>query len=124
MIFSLPISTQHLIPLSRRRRSRILATDSDDRNFGSPIVDENMFVLRKRIHEMKMVERNYEAPAGWMDWEKKYHLAYVSQVHEGVGLLQKFLISTRPSVAVGIMVLVGLSVPTAASLVLFTLLHH
>ncbi|KAF3777520.1 hypothetical protein EJ110_NYTH45563 [Nymphaea thermarum] len=25
-----------------------------------------------------MVERNYEAPAGWMDWEKKYHLAYAS----------------------------------------------
>ncbi|KAF3784373.1 hypothetical protein EJ110_NYTH06688 [Nymphaea thermarum] len=75
MIFGLPISTQHLIPPSRRWRSRILATsirDSDDRNFGSRIVDDNVFVLRQRIHEMKMVERNYEernyeAPAGWMD---------------------------------------------------------
>ncbi|KAF3776566.1 hypothetical protein EJ110_NYTH47035 [Nymphaea thermarum] len=126
MIFSLPISTQHLIPPSRHRRSRILATsirDSDDRNFGSRIVDENMFLLRKRIHEMKMVERNYEAPAGWMDWEKKYHLAYASHVHVGVGLLQKFLIGTRPSVGVGIMVLVGLSLPTAASLVLFNLVE-
>ncbi|KAF3779854.1 hypothetical protein EJ110_NYTH31687 [Nymphaea thermarum] len=95
--------------------------DSDDRNFGCRIVDENMFLLRKRIHEMKMVERNYEAPAGWMDWEKKYHLAYASHVHEGVGLLQKFLIGRRPSV--GIMVLVGLSLPTAASLVLFNLVE-
>ncbi|KAF3777517.1 hypothetical protein EJ110_NYTH45553 [Nymphaea thermarum] len=68
-------------PPSRSRRSQILATsirDSDDQNFGFQIVDENMFLLRKRIDEMKMVERNYEAPAGWMDWEKKYHLAYAS----------------------------------------------
>uniref|UniRef100_A0A6N2LF95 Uncharacterized protein n=1 Tax=Salix viminalis TaxID=40686 RepID=A0A6N2LF95_SALVM len=27
-------------------------------------VDESMVVLRKRIHEMKMVERNYEPPRG------------------------------------------------------------
>ncbi|KAF3784362.1 hypothetical protein EJ110_NYTH06658 [Nymphaea thermarum] len=120
----LPISGRPLRPPSGHRRCRKIAAsrDADNREFGGRIVDENMFVLRRRIHEMKMVERNYEAPAGWMDWEKKYHLAYVSHVHEGVGLLQKFLIGTRPSVAVGIMVLVGLSVPTAASLVLFNLI--
>ncbi|KAF3773829.1 hypothetical protein EJ110_NYTH54526 [Nymphaea thermarum] len=53
--------------------SQILATsirDSDDQNFGCWIVDENMFLLRKRIHEMKMVERNYEAPAEVLDRHK------------------------------------------------------
>ncbi|GKV14461.1 hypothetical protein SLEP1_g25341 [Rubroshorea leprosula] len=28
-----------------------------------------MIVLRKRIHEMKMIERNYELPEDWMDWD-------------------------------------------------------
>ncbi|KAF3777525.1 hypothetical protein EJ110_NYTH45570 [Nymphaea thermarum] len=81
-------------PPSRSPRSQILATSiraSDDWNFGSRIVDENMFLLRKRIHEMKMVERNYEAPAGWMDWEKKYHLAYASHAHENISFRQSTL---------------------------------
>ncbi|KAL6982114.1 hypothetical protein U1Q18_023730 [Sarracenia purpurea var. burkii] len=32
-------------------------------------VDENLIVLRKRIHEMKMKERNYEPPSHWMEWD-------------------------------------------------------
>ncbi|KAF3784355.1 hypothetical protein EJ110_NYTH06638 [Nymphaea thermarum] len=121
---SLPISGRPLRPPSGHRRCRILAAsrDADDREFDGRIVDDNMFVLRRRIHEMKMVGRNYESPAGWADWEKKYHVAYASHVCEGVGLLQRFLISTKPSVGVGMLVVVGLSLPTAASVVLFNLI--
>ncbi|XP_031477700.1 uncharacterized protein LOC116248840 [Nymphaea colorata] len=120
----LPISGRPLKPPSGHRRCRIIAAsrDADNGKFGGRIVDENMFVLRRRIHEMKMVERNYESPAGGADWEKKYHVAYASQVCEGVGLLQRFLISTRPSVGVGMLAMVGLSLPTAASVVLFNLI--
>ncbi|KAB5560936.1 hypothetical protein DKX38_005893 [Salix brachista] len=39
-------------------------------------VDESMVVLRKRIHEMKMVERNYEPPEEWMEWEKQCYTSY------------------------------------------------
>uniref|UniRef100_A0A5K0ZVS4 Uncharacterized protein n=1 Tax=Nymphaea colorata TaxID=210225 RepID=A0A5K0ZVS4_9MAGN len=84
---SLPISGRPLGPPSGHRRCRILAASRDKGKFGGRIVDENMFVLRRRIHEMKMVERNYESPAGWADWEKKYHVAYASHVCEGVGQL-------------------------------------
>ncbi|KAK8498689.1 hypothetical protein V6N12_000991 [Hibiscus sabdariffa] len=41
-------------------------------------VDEDMIVLRKRIHEMKMVDRNYEPPTNWMEWEKRYYTSYDS----------------------------------------------
>ncbi|XP_031478434.1 uncharacterized protein LOC116249326 [Nymphaea colorata] len=120
----LPISGRPLRPPSGHQRCWILAAsrDADNREFGGRMVDENKLVLGRRIQEMKMVERNYEAPAGWADWEKKYHVAYASHVCEGVGLLQRFLISTRPSVGVDMFALVGLSLPTAASVVLFNLI--
>ncbi|XP_031499539.1 uncharacterized protein LOC116263873 [Nymphaea colorata] len=103
-------------PGTGRPRFRVRATsrrDSDDRMFGSRMVDENMIVLRKRIQEMKMVERNYEAPAHWMEWEKRYYASYDSDVCEGVGQLQRFLMGTRPSVALGLLLLLGFSVPTS-----------
>ncbi|KAL2457532.1 uncharacterized protein Fot_56196 [Forsythia ovata] len=40
------------------------------------LVDENMIVLRKRIRERKKMERSYEAPADWMQWEKQYYAYY------------------------------------------------
>ncbi|KAJ4961141.1 hypothetical protein NE237_021051 [Protea cynaroides] len=52
------------------------------------MVDENMIVLRKRIHEMKKMEKNQEPPEDWMEWEKKYYRHYNSDVYEAVGLLQ------------------------------------
>jgi len=39
-------------------------------------VDESMIILRKRIREMKMIERNYEHPEDWMEWEKQYYACY------------------------------------------------
>ncbi|XP_058087613.1 uncharacterized protein LOC131234697 [Magnolia sinica] len=94
-----------------------------DRSSGGRLVDENMIVLRKRIHEMKMIERNYEPPAGWMDWEKRYYTCYDSDVCHVVGLLQTMLMNTRPSLGIGLMALVALSVPTSTVLIIFHLME-
>ncbi|KAJ4975006.1 hypothetical protein NE237_008180 [Protea cynaroides] len=76
------------------------------------LVDENMIVLRMRIQEMKMVESSQERlPEDWMEWEKRYYTHYDSDICEAVGLLQTQLMKTRPSVALGMVALVTLSVP-------------
>lgn len=76
-----------------------------------------MIVLRKRIHEMKMVERNYEPPSHWMEWEKRCFTSYDSLVCEIVGVLQSQLMNTRPSLALGLFVLIAFSVPISSTLV-------
>lgn len=90
---------------------------------GGSRVDENMIVLRKRIHEMKMVERNYEPPKEWMGWEKRCYTEYDSMVCEVMGVLQRHLMESRPSVALGMLVLVALSVSSSTGLVCFQLLE-
>ncbi|WOG88986.1 hypothetical protein DCAR_0208221 [Daucus carota subsp. sativus] len=83
---------------------------------GHRVVDENLIILRKRIHEMKMIERNYEPPADWMDWEKRYYASYDTYICEAMGFLQSQLMNTRPSLAIGMMALIALSVPTSTAL--------
>ena len=72
---------------------------------------------------MKMVERNYEPPSDWMDWEKRYYTSYDSTICELMGFLQSQLMNTRPSLAFGMMALVILSVPTSSAVVLFHLIE-
>ena len=96
---------------------------ADHQNFGGRLVDESMIVLRKRIHEMNMIERNYEPPSDWMDWEKRYYTSYDSMICEAMGVLQTQLMNTRPSLALGVMALVAMSVPTSTALVLFHLVE-
>ncbi|KAK8490061.1 hypothetical protein V6N13_005265 [Hibiscus sabdariffa] len=79
-----------------------------------------MIVLRKRIHEMKMVERNYEPSADWMEWEKRYYTSYDSIICDVLGVLQSMLMNTRPSVVLGMVVLVVFSLPASAA---FLVLH-
>ncbi|GAB4828807.1 hypothetical protein Ancab_018468 [Ancistrocladus abbreviatus] len=93
-----------------------------DFDYNGRLVDENMIVLRMRIQEMKMIERNYEAPSDWMAWEKQWYAKYGSFVCEVTGMLQSQLMNTRPSLALGMMALITLSVPTSAVLILFQLL--
>ncbi|GJN05978.1 hypothetical protein PR202_ga23659 [Eleusine coracana subsp. coracana] len=88
--------------------------------YGGALVDEGMSVLRRRIREARMVETNYEAPAEWAAWEKRYYPAYVSDVSGLVGALQLMLMSTRPSVAIAVAALVLGSVPVSA----VAALHH
>jgi hypothetical protein len=89
------------------------------RDYGGRIVDENMILLRMRIRELKMSEMSQEPPACWMEWEKKYYTQYDEDVCEAVGLLQSYLLSIRPSLALGMAALVILSVPFSAGVLLF-----
>ncbi|KAJ4901345.1 Uncharacterized protein Rs2_15296 [Raphanus sativus] len=89
---------------------------------GGRLVDENMIVLRKRIHEMKMVERNYEPPSHWMDWEKRSYSSYDSAICYSVGLLQSFFMNSRPTVAIATLLLLLVSVPVSSSVLAFGLL--
>ncbi|XP_019452448.1 PREDICTED: uncharacterized protein LOC109354413 [Lupinus angustifolius] len=112
---------------SRKPRSYTIVMSSNrgaaDQNFGGRLVDESMIVLRKRIHEMNMIERNYEPPSEWMDWEKGYYTSYNSNICEAMGFLQTQLLNTRPSLALGVMALVAISVPISSALVLFHFLE-
>ncbi|KAL6007439.1 hypothetical protein ACLOJK_032936 [Asimina triloba] len=110
-------------PVRRKRlplRSAAAMSGEHDQGFGGRmrIVDESMIVLRRRMHEMEMMERNYEPPAGWMEWEKRYYTCYDSHVCHVVGLLQAMLMNTRPSLGIGFVVLTALSLPTATVLIL------
>ncbi|KAL1208277.1 hypothetical protein V5N11_034990 [Cardamine amara subsp. amara] len=89
---------------------------------GGRLVDENMIVLRKRIHEMKMVERNYEPPSHWMDWEKRFYNSYDSVICDYVGLLQSFLMNSRPTVSITMLLLLFISVPVSSTAIAFRLL--
>nr|XP_011463680.1 PREDICTED: uncharacterized protein LOC105351361 [Fragaria vesca subsp. vesca] len=107
-----------LVCLQRRRRRPMKVSASYDRdNHDGKLVDEDMIVLRMRIHDIEMTEtsdRN-EMPSHWMEWEKRYHAHYNSDVYEAVGLLQSQLMKTRPCLALGILALFTLSVPVTTA---------
>ncbi|XP_020210236.1 uncharacterized protein LOC109795207 [Cajanus cajan] len=104
-----------------RKLSSVIMASMRDQNFSGRLVDESMIILRKRIHEMNMIERNYEPPSDWMDWEKRYYTSYDSIICEAVGVLQTHLMNTRPSLALGAMALVAISVPTSTAVLFFHL---
>ncbi|KAE8022027.1 hypothetical protein FH972_007867 [Carpinus fangiana] len=110
-------------PRQRRRRSvNLIAAASggaDGRDYWGRLVDENMIVLRWRIREMKIVEMNHDLPSNWMGWEKQYFFRYNEDVCEALGLLQNFLMSTRPSLAFGLIALVILSVLISSGVALY-----
>ena len=93
--------------------------EPEDYNGGCS-VDESMIILRKRIHEMKMIERNYEPPEDWMEWEKQYYTCYDEYICTLVGLLQSHLMNTRPSLALGMLALITMSVLASTVMVV----HH
>lgn len=71
-------------------------------------MDANMSLLRRQINHLKLQEeeRNSgrvsygeELESEWMEWEKKLYPAYHFKVCETMGLLQSYLMNTRPSVA-------------------------
>lgn len=128
---SLPFSNaRKLAQPNRSSRSMVLASlrrgssSNGNRDFErGRLVDENMIVLRKRIHEMKMVERNYEPPSHWMEWEKRLYVGYDSFICDVMGILQSQLMNTRPSLALGMMALVTLSVPISSAMILLHLIE-
>ncbi|XP_020220123.1 uncharacterized protein LOC109803068 [Cajanus cajan] len=108
----------------RRRGHIVRASNGRDNHVGKgKLVDENMIVLRLRIKEMKMLEMNREAPSNWMDWEKQCYDHYDEDVCNAIGLLQSYLMGVRPSVALGMLTLVALSVPISSTTLLFCALQ-
>ncbi|CAA2934669.1 Mediator of RNA polymerase II transcription subunit 18 [Olea europaea subsp. europaea] len=88
------------------------------------LIDENMIVLRMRIHQMKMAEENQAPPLppeNWMEWEKKWYVNYDSDVFEAVGLLQNLLMDSRPSLVLGMVAVMILSGSTSLAFLLFHL---
>ncbi|GAA0171057.1 hypothetical protein LIER_25183 [Lithospermum erythrorhizon] len=127
-------TTSLFVPsFSRTRRSTIVSSrpkryattvlaakrEAHDHNHNGRIVDKNMIILRKRIHEMKMVEKSYEPLVEWMDWERKCCAYYDTMICEALGILQSRLMDTRPSLALGLIALMGLSLPVSMMVVLF-----
>ncbi|KAF3431684.1 hypothetical protein FNV43_RR26416 [Rhamnella rubrinervis] len=93
--------------------------DHHGHHYDGKLVDEDMIVLRKRIHETKMMEEKHEPPSHWMEWEKRYYEDYDDDVCEAVGLLQSQLMKTRPSLALAMAVLVSVSVPVSMGVIVF-----
>ncbi|TKY64836.1 hypothetical protein E2542_SST07687 [Spatholobus suberectus] len=97
--------------------------EMNGRDHKGKLVDESMIVLRLRIKEMKMSEMNREPPANWMDWEKQCYDHYDEDVCNAIGLLQSYFMGTRPSVALGMLTLLALSVPISSATILFSALQ-
>lgn len=95
-------------------------------------VDENMIVLKMRIKKMKVLESGGGAKGGgmaappssdhWTEWEKKVFRQYHEGVYDSIEMLQAYLMNTRPSVAMGIMALIAMSVPLCSSAVMMNFL--
>ncbi|MFS7983381.1 hypothetical protein Hanom_Chr11g00973861 [Helianthus anomalus] len=88
---------------------------------GGNLVDENMIVLRMRIKELEIEERGGLGPQAdkWMEWEKKYYGSYIGDVCEAMMMLQMCLMNTRPSLALGTLTFLMLSVPLSTSVVIY-----
>ncbi|CAJ1842421.1 unnamed protein product [Sphenostylis stenocarpa] len=105
---------------SRRKGHKMtVVRASNGRDGEGKVVDESMIVLRLRIKEMKMLETNREPPANWMGWEKQCYDHYDEDVCNAIGLLQSYLMKTRPSVALGMVTLLAFSVPISSVTLLF-----
>ncbi|KAK4416441.1 hypothetical protein Salat_2469600 [Sesamum alatum] len=122
-------SGKHPSYKNRRKGLIILAQQGDHQSDGKS-VDDNMIVLKMRIKKMKVSDSIRSSNQGsadaaaakppssdWKEWEKKLFTRYHEGVCDSVELLQSFLMNTRPSVAVGMLVLVAMSVPVSSSVV-------
>ncbi|KAL2235079.1 UNVERIFIED_CONTAM: hypothetical protein Sindi_1240100 [Sesamum indicum] len=88
------------------------------------LVDENMIVLKMRIHEIKRKEEELNqaictSKCSWMEWEKQWcKNNYESDVYEAVGFLQILLMNTRPSLVLALLALLMFTTSTSLVLVL------
>eukprot|EP01018_Ginkgo_biloba_P027233 Gb_02070 [translate_table: standard] len=101
----------------------VKASSSNDSGADDPsIVDANMIVLRKRMHDLKLQEGNYEFSEEWVEWEKKLYVSYHSTIFQVIGRLQHILLNTRPSVAIALLVSICVFATTSVTLVFFHLI--
>ncbi|KAG2323837.1 hypothetical protein Bca4012_038109 [Brassica carinata] len=109
------MTSQRIATLTKRRKQTTVCCDYYYR--GGKVV-----MLRKRIHEMKMAERNYEPPSHWMQWEKRFYCGYDATICDALCILQTFLMNSRPSVAFGTLLLILVSVPVSTAFFAFRIL--
>ncbi|KAL3813295.1 hypothetical protein ACJIZ3_014563 [Penstemon smallii] len=99
----------------------IVVNAKRDEQEGKPI-DDNMIVLKMRMKKMKVLDTKSNEGAqpisDWKEWEKKLFTHYHEDVCEAIELLRSYLMNTRPSLAIGIMALVAMSVPFSSSVVM------
>ncbi|KAL7090899.1 hypothetical protein ACP275_12G071100 [Erythranthe tilingii] len=110
-----PSSNRTIIHASKRDQAH------NRHNFSGRLVDENLIVLRMRIHEANMIEKNYEPPREWMDWERRFYASYDTIICDAMGHLQTYLMETRPSLVLGMIALIALSLPTSIGVVIYNL---
>ncbi|WOH13328.1 hypothetical protein DCAR_0832837 [Daucus carota subsp. sativus] len=107
--------------ITYQRRPAIMAVKRDnqeDKKYKGNMVDENMIVLRMRIHDIMSSEKSEELPTDWMEWEKQYYQeSYKLDVSEALGFLQNLLMRTRPSLALGVLALLMICVSHSAFVV-------
>ncbi|XP_039000060.1 uncharacterized protein LOC120125789 [Hibiscus syriacus] len=103
---------------SRNGPIYVARRDSRWWDHGGQLVDENLIMLRKQILDMKIVERNYELPSDWMEWEKPYNRSYKECVCRFVGLLKSYLMNTKPSSALGMLTLLTMCLQASMVIVL------
>ncbi|KAL5728595.1 hypothetical protein ACHQM5_001664 [Ranunculus cassubicifolius] len=113
---SKPYNTR--VSLSKKRPARIYAARRDANEHCGNRVDEDLIVLRMRIHDIQMEADRREISANWMEWEKKYYSYYDSDIMQAVGWLQTQLLNTRPIVALGMAILLAFSVTSSTTMVL------
>nr|XP_027078711.1 uncharacterized protein LOC113701982 [Coffea arabica] len=103
-------------------RNVVVKARKDDHHahYGGKLVDENMIVLRMRIKKMKTLESGHDQPpSNWMGWEKKYFASHYNEdVLEAVGVLQSCLMNARPSMALGMLAILALSLPISTYVLL------
>ncbi|KAG8382797.1 hypothetical protein BUALT_Bualt05G0114600 [Buddleja alternifolia] len=92
-------------------------------HYNDMLVDQNLIILRQRIHEMTIMEKNYTPPSNWMGWVKKWYKYYDSDVLELVGLSQILLMNSRPSLVLGVLALLILSVFMSSFVILCSLVE-
>lgn len=110
-----------------RRQLVVKAASSGEYQFGSGgpnMVDTNMIVLRKRMLDLKMREKNYKTPEEYMQWEKDWCPAYHGHVFMAMKWLQSALINTRPIVAISLLSLTSASISLSIIIVWATALSR
>nr|XP_010916326.1 uncharacterized protein LOC105041170 [Elaeis guineensis] len=98
-------------------------TGDDRRKHEEGVVDENMKTLRQRLRAIKMMDRGDGLLEEWIEWEKQYyHTFFQSNNCEILGLLQLYPVDARPSLAIGVTMMVRLSIPISVLVVMLYLM--
>lgn len=91
----------------------------------SEMVDSNMLVLRRRIHQLRLRERwtangeNHQDQ--WMEWEKSCFSSYRPDLSMMLDSLQTQLLDMRPSYLISLVSMLMAFLPAASILFLATL---